>query len=60
MFSFVSGNIAKMGVDSMTVTTPVATIGIRGTKVVGQAAQEGSVNTLSLLPENINGMTDHW
>ena len=56
VFSFVSGNIAKMGVDSMTVTTPVATIGIRGTKVVGQAAQEGSVNTLSLLPENINGM----
>lgn len=56
VFSFVSGNIAKMGVDSMTVTTPVASIGIRGTKVVGQAAQEGSVNTLSLLPENINGM----
>ena len=56
VFSFVSGNIAKTGVDSMTVTTPVASIGIRGTKVVGQAAQEGSVNTLSLLPENINGM----
>ena len=56
VFSFVSGNIAKTGVDSMTLTTPVASIGIRGTKVVGQAAQEGSVNTLSLLPENINGM----
>jgi len=35
----------------MTVTTPVATIGIRGTKVAGRAAQEGAQNTISLLPE---------
>lgn len=30
-FSFVSGQIAKMGPDQMAVQTPVATIGIRGT-----------------------------
>ena len=51
VFSFVSGQIAKTGPDAMTVTTPVATIGIRGTKVAGRAAQEGSDNTISLLPE---------
>ncbi|MCF8480550.1 MAG: FecR domain-containing protein [Rhodospirillum sp.] len=34
VFSFVSGEIAKSGPDAMTVTTPVATIGIRGTKGV--------------------------
>ncbi|MCF8479306.1 MAG: FecR domain-containing protein [Rhodospirillum sp.] len=32
VFSFVSGEIAKSGPDAMTVSTPVATIGIRGTK----------------------------
>ncbi|MBL6931296.1 MAG: FecR domain-containing protein, partial [Rhodospirillales bacterium] len=31
VFSFVSGKIAKTSPDGMTVTTPVATIGIRGT-----------------------------
>ncbi len=51
VFSFVSGQIAKTGPDAMTVTTPVATIGIRGTKVAGRAAQEGANNTISLLPE---------
>lgn len=33
-FSFVSGQIAKAGPDAMQVKTPVATIGIRGTKGV--------------------------
>ena len=51
VFSFVSGKIAKTSPDGMTVTTPVATIGIRGTWVAGRAAQEGSENTISLLPE---------
>ena len=55
MFTFVSGQIAKSGPDAMTLSTPVATIGIRGTKVAGVAAQEGSENTLSLLPEMVNG-----
>ena len=53
VFTFVSGEIAKTGVDAMTVTTPVATIGIRGTKVAGRAAQEGADNTISLLPETL-------
>jgi hypothetical protein len=53
VFTFVSGEIAKTGVDSMTVSTPVATIGIRGTKVAGRAAQEGADNTISLLPETL-------
>ena len=34
-FSFVSGEIAKTGPDAMKVSTPVATIGIRGTTVAG-------------------------
>ncbi len=51
VFSFVSGEIAKTSPDGMTVSTPVATIGIRGTKVAGRAAQEGAENTISLLPE---------
>ena len=40
VFSFVSGAIAKTGSDAMTVRTPVATIGIRGTQVAVQAAAE--------------------
>ena len=55
VFSFVSGQIAKSSPDAMTLTTPVASIGIRGTKVAGIAAQEGTENTLSLLPETVNG-----
>ena len=55
VFSFVSGKIAKSEPDAMMLTTPVATIGIRGTKVAGVAAQEGTENTLLLLPENVNG-----
>ena len=50
-FSFVSGEVAKLSPDSMIVTTPTATIGIRGTKVAGIAAAEGELSTISLLPE---------
>ena len=50
-FSFVSGEVAKLSPDSMVVTTPTATIGIRGTKVAGIAAAEGELSTISLLPE---------
>lgn len=39
-FSFVSGKIAKLGPDAMTVDTPVATIGIRGTKGLIRVASE--------------------
>ena len=40
-FSFVSGAAAHMGLDSMVIETPTMTIGIRGTKVVANAAAEG-------------------
>ena len=51
VFSFVSGQIAKTGPDAMVLKTPVATLGIRGTKVAGSAAAEGEQNTISLLPD---------
>lgn len=52
VFSFTSGEIAKTGMDAMTIRTPVASIGIRGTTVVGEAAAEGETNTVSLLPDS--------
>ena len=55
-FSFVSGKIAKTGEDAMTVSTPVATIGIRGTTVAGHAAAEGSDNTVTLMPDLDGGV----
>ena len=51
VFSFVSGAIAKTGSDAMTVRTPVATIGIRGTQVAVQAAAAGEENVITLLQE---------
>ncbi|MBT3765391.1 MAG: hypothetical protein HOB79_14775 [Rhodospirillaceae bacterium] len=50
IFSFVSGQISKAGVDNMTLETPVVTIGIRGTKGAGKAGPEGTQNSVSLLP----------
>ena len=49
-FSFVSGQIAKTGNDAMKVTTPVLTIGVRGTQVAGKANTEGEDNEIVLLP----------
>ena len=51
VFSFVSGAIAKSGSDAMTVRTPVATIGVRGTKVAVKAGAEGEENVITLLEE---------
>ena len=51
-FSFVSGNVAKTGADAMTVTTPVLTIGVRGTQVAGRANQDGEDNEIILLPND--------
>lgn len=51
-FSFVSGEIAKSGDDAMSVSTPVATIGIRGTSVAGKAAVEGNENSFTLLEDS--------
>ena len=47
----VSGAIAASNPDDMLVRTPVATIGIRGTKCAGQAGAEGQNNTIVLLPD---------
>ncbi len=52
VFSFVSGQVAKTSPDAMVLNTPVATIGIRGTTVVGRADAEGSLNTITLLPDD--------
>lgn len=51
-FSFVSGAISKTTPDGMIVQTPVATIGVRGTKVVGEAGPEGSENSFTLMRED--------
>ncbi len=51
-FSFVSGQIAKTGNDAMKVTTPVLTIGVRGTQVAGKANTEGEDNEIVLLPNS--------
>ena len=51
-FSFISGQIAKSDTDAMQVSTPVATIGIRGTTVAGTAAAEGSQNSITLLSDS--------
>ena len=51
-FSFVSGQIAKVGNDAMKVTTPVLTIGVRGTQVAGKANTEGEDNEIVLLPND--------
>ena len=51
-FSFVSGQIAKVGADAMKVTTPVLTIGVRGTQVAGKANTEGEDNEIVLLPNS--------
>ena len=56
VFSFVSGAIARSGPDAMTVDTPVATIGIRGTKVAIRAGAEGEDTVISLL-EDEGGQT---
>lgn len=52
VFSFVSGQISKTADEAMVINTPVATIGIRGTKGAGFAAPEGSQNTISLMSED--------
>ena len=51
VFVFVSGEIAANNPDEMVVRTPVATLGIRGTKVGGRAAAEGDLNTVTMMPE---------
>lgn len=55
-FSFVSGQVAKLGTDRMVFKTPVAVIGVRGTTVAGKASAEGSENSFTLLPDADGGV----
>ena len=50
VFTFVSGQIAKGGVEDMTITTPVATIGIRGTSGGGKIVNPQLTNSDSGTP----------
>ncbi len=50
VFTFVSGQVAKTDPDAMTLTTPVATIGIRGTQV-GIAIPDGIKLSVVLMLE---------
>jgi hypothetical protein len=50
-FRIVSGSIAKLGPDLMQLKVPTATIGIRGTGLVGKASPLGSENWVILVPD---------
>ncbi|PCI41482.1 MAG: hypothetical protein COB46_03715, partial [Rhodospirillaceae bacterium] len=50
VFTFVSGNVAKTDPDAMTLTTPVATIGIRGTQL-GIDLSDGQTLKAALMEE---------
>ncbi len=51
VFTFVSGQIAKTDVEAMTISTPVAVIGIRGTAGGGKAGPEGTPNAFSMFQD---------
>ena len=51
-FTFVSGQVAKAGADQMTITTPVMTIGIRGTGGAGYAGAEGTANAITIVAQS--------
>ena len=55
VFSFVSGQIAKANPEAMEITTPVATIGIRGTQ--GVIKQENGGQMQAALLEEAGGVT---
>ena len=50
-FRIVSGSIAKLGPDLMQLKIPVATIGIRGTGLVGKASPVGAENWVILVKD---------
>ncbi|CCQ73777.1 FecR domain-containing protein [Magnetospira sp. QH-2] len=54
--TFVSGQIAKFGQDAMVVNTPVATIGIRGTKVFLETDGD-SIQAVNLPESTLRGET---
>ena len=50
-FRMISGSIAKLGPDLMVLKLPTATVGIRGTGVVGKASKVGIENFVILVPD---------
>ncbi|NVJ91214.1 MAG: cadherin-like domain-containing protein, partial [Methylocystaceae bacterium] len=52
--TYVSGQIAKINPDAVQITTPVATIGIRGTKVFVEY-NDGNFRTINMLETTENG-----
>ena len=50
-FRIVSGSIAKLGPDLMQLKIPTATIGIRGTGLIGKASPVGSENWVILVKD---------
>ena len=50
-FRMVSGSIAKLGPDLMVLKLPTATVGIRGTGIVGKASKVGMENFVILVPD---------
>ncbi|WP_417841650.1 cadherin-like domain-containing protein [Terasakiella sp.] len=54
--SYVSGQIAKINPDAVAINTPVATIGIRGTKVFLEYA-EGKFRAINLIETTLEGDT---
>ena len=50
-FRMVSGSIAKLGPDLMILKLPTATVGIRGTGVIGKASKIGIENFVILVPD---------
>ena len=57
VFVFVSGQIAQTDNTQMTVTTPVATIGIRGTTVAGDVRPAGEESTFTVIDGEIAVVT---
>ena len=49
VFTFVSGQVAKVDPDAMSLKTPVATIGIRGTQVGVNLGEEGGAPKLDVV-----------
>jgi len=54
--SYVSGQIAKISPDAVAINTPVATIGIRGTKVFLEYT-DGRFNAVNLIETTLDGET---
>ena len=50
-FRMISGSIAKLGPDLMVLKLPTATIGIRGTGIIGKASKIGIENFVILVPD---------